>query len=236
MLAAGPGGTQEPPGMRLAFPPGHPGCREVTGRIQAASGRDTACCGSQHGHFAGPRGNGRDVRLWLAVARGPQGGRMEAAQAAGKQAAQAACLTPPRRLAVIVGKAGGGACLVEAPARLLRVWSLLQATSAELNRDPPPARAVPRLRSQLQAIRSDLEDCVSPPLIAELRHALPPAEALSADELRIECAALLSWTATLTIQMLSTLTAARGAPPPGPPRAGSRDLSPWPAQTPVRSR
>ena len=69
---------------------------------------------------------------------------------------------------------------------------------------------MPRLQRQLQAIRRELEDTVSPPLAAELRRILPSQdEAPSAGALRIECTVLLSWADSLTMQMLSTLEAAR---------------------------
>ena len=53
-----------------------------------------------------------------------------------------------------------------------------------------------------------------PPLpAAELRRIAPPRdEAPSAAGLRTECAVLTSWTGSLTMQMLSTLLAARQRP------------------------
>ena len=69
---------------------------------------------------------------------------------------------------------------------------------------------MPKLQSQLQAIRRELENTVSLPLAAELRRILPSRdEAPSAGALRIECAALLNWANSLAIQMLSELQAAR---------------------------
>ena len=69
------------------------------------------------------------------------------------------------------------------------------------------------LQRQPQAIRRELEDTVSPSLAAELRRiALPRDEAPSAAGLRTECAVLTSWTGSLTMQMLSTLLAARQRP------------------------
>lgn len=68
---------------------------------------------------------------------------------------------------------------------------------------------MPRLQRQLQAIRRELEDTVSPPLATELRRIAPPwDQAPSASGLRIECAVLTSWTGSLAMQMLSTLEAA----------------------------
>jgi len=69
---------------------------------------------------------------------------------------------------------------------------------------------MPKVQRQLQAIRRELENAVSPPLAAELRRILPPRdEAPSAGALRIECAGLMNWASSLTIQMLSGLEAAR---------------------------
>jgi hypothetical protein len=51
---------------------------------------------------------------------------------------------------------------------------------------------MPRLQRQLQTLRHDLEQAVSPPLAAELRRILPPQDAApTAGALRIECAVLL---------------------------------------------
>jgi len=129
---------------------------------------------------------------------------------------------PVRAFAVIIGEhAGGTACRVAAPGRLLRIWSLLQATQEQIADAALLPAGMPRLQRQLQAIRRELETSVSPPLAAELRRIAPPRdEAPSAAGLRIECAALTSWTGSLTMQMLSTLEA-----------AGKR-LSPQPAATP----
>ena len=147
----------------------------------------------------------------------------------------------PRRVAVAVGKPadGGRACRVEDPGRLLRVWSLLQATSEQIDRAALPPEGMPRLQHQLQAIRHELDKAVSSPLAAELRRILPPQDvAPSAGALRIECAVLLSWTGSLVIQMFSALTAAskRLSRPPaaGRPNAFAEAGSPdrLPGETP----
>jgi Protein of unknown function (DUF2587) len=119
---------------------------------------------------------------------------------------------PVRRFAVVVGEGADrdGAYRIDAPDRLLRVRSLLNGTYEQIDRAGLPQEGIPRLQRQLQAIRRELEDTVSPPLVAELRRILPPQdEAASAGALRIECTALLSWADSLTMQMLSTLHAAR---------------------------
>ena len=111
-----------------------------------------------------------------------------------------------RRFAVIVGKPArdGSACRVEDPGRLLRVWSLLQATSEQLDRAALPPEGTPGLQRQLRAIRHELEDAVSPPLAAELRRMRHRARARCGSN-----AVLLSWAGSLVIQMLSALVVAR---------------------------
>lgn len=115
-----------------------------------------------------------------------------------------------RRFTVVIGEpAGRAACRVEAPGRLLRVWSLLQATHEQIDRAGLPPDGIPGLQRQLRAIRRELEGTVSPPLAAELRRIAPPRDDTpSAAGLRIECAALTSWAGSVTMQMLSTLEAA----------------------------
>lgn len=118
---------------------------------------------------------------------------------------------PTWRFAVIVGKPAdrGYVYPVEDPGRLLRVWSLLQATYEQIDRAALPPDGMPRLQRQLQAVRRELDKAVSPPLAAELRRILPPHDAEPrAGALRIECAVLSSWTGSLVIQMLGALAAA----------------------------
>jgi hypothetical protein len=136
---------------------------------------------------------------------------MEKPDAPSGRQAESDVAAPVRRFAVIVGKpAGDSACRIEAPDRLLRVWSLLQATHEEIDHAALPPEGMPRLQRQLQEIRRELENTVSPSLAAELRRIAPPWEdAPSAAGLRIEYAMLASWTSSLTMQMLSILAAAR---------------------------
>lgn len=117
---------------------------------------------------------------------------------------------PSGRFAVIVSGPGGGpACRIDAPARLLRVWSLLQATQEQIDRVTLPPEGIPRVQCQLHDIRRELEGTVSSPLADELRRIAPPRdEAPSATALRIECAVLTSWTGSLTMQMLTALVMA----------------------------
>jgi hypothetical protein len=117
----------------------------------------------------------------------------------------------PARFVVIIGKPAGdgSACRVEAPDRLLRVWSLLQATYEQSDWAALPPESVPALQRQLQAIRRELEEAISPPLAAELRRILPPRDAApSVGALRIECAVLLSWSGSLMMEILRSLAVA----------------------------
>jgi len=117
----------------------------------------------------------------------------------------------PARFVVIVGKPAGdgSACRIEAPDRLLRVWSLLQATYEQSDWAALPPESVPGLQRQLKAIRRELEQAVSPPLTAELRRILPPQDtAPSVGALRIECAVLLSWSGSLMVELLRALAVA----------------------------
>jgi hypothetical protein len=83
---------------------------------------------------------------------------------------------PVRRFAVIVGEGAGdgSAWRIEAPGRLLRLQSLLEATYEQIDRAALPPEGMPKLQRQLQAIRRELENTVSPALAAELRRILPP--------------------------------------------------------------
>ena len=115
-----------------------------------------------------------------------------------------------QRFVIIVGDPadGGSAFLIENPARLLRVWSLLRATREQLASATLPPGGMPGLQQQLQAIRRELELAVSPPLVAELRRILPSHDATpSAGALRIESAVLESWVGSLVVQMLGVLVA-----------------------------
>ena len=119
---------------------------------------------------------------------------------------------PLRRFVVVVGEPAddGSACRIEDPARLLRVWLLLQAALEQLGGTTLPPEGMPGLQRQLQAIRRELDRAVSAPLAAELRRILPPCDiAPSAGALHIDCAALASWVASLVVQMLAVFVAVR---------------------------
>jgi Protein of unknown function (DUF2587) len=145
---------------------------------------------------------------------------MERPDAASGQQADNHAATPLERFTVIVGEpADTPACRIEAPGRLLRIWSLLRETQEQIDDVALPPEAMPRLQRQLQAIRRELENTVSPPLAAELRRIAPPwDEAPSAAGLRIECAVLTNWASSLTVQMLGTLEEAHRRLSRRPPR------------------
>ena len=137
---------------------------------------------------------------------------MDRSEAASGPQAVNQVAAPVRRFIVIVGKPAddGSVCRVEEPDRVLRVWALLQATSEQMDRAALPPEGIPALQRQLQAIRRELEQAVSPPLAAELRRVVPSQDAApSAGALRIQCAVLLSWAGSLVVQVLSTLEDAR---------------------------
>jgi hypothetical protein len=135
--------------------------------------------------------------------------------ASGRQAGDDGA-APVRGFVVIVGKPAdvgsadvGSADRIEEPDRLLRAWSLLEATYEQLDWAALPSEGVPRLQRQFLAIRGELERAVSPALAAELRRILPSRDAApSVGGLRIEYAVLLSWSGSLMVEMLRALAAA----------------------------
>jgi Protein of unknown function (DUF2587) len=147
-----------------------------------------------------------------AAVRDGQPDPMEAAEVTSRQPGKDGAVTSVRRFVVIVGEPadGGSQFRIEEPDRLLRVWSLLQATSEQLDGATLPPEGIPGVQRQLQAIHSELERAVSAPLAAELRRILPSHEAIpSAGALRIECAVLVSWVGSLVVQTLAALAAAQ---------------------------
>ena len=136
---------------------------------------------------------------------------MKETEATGGRQAGHDVAAPVRRFVVIVGKPVdvGPADRIEEPDRLLRAWSLLEATYEQLDWAALPPEGVPRLQRQFLVIRRELERAVSPPLVAELRRILPARDAApSADALRIDYAVLLSWSGSLMVEMLRALAAA----------------------------
>jgi proteasome activator-like protein len=125
---------------------------------------------------------------------------------------EAAAAGTPLRYVVIVGEHsddGSAAYRIEDPARLLRVYSLLQATFEQLQGATLPSEGMPGLQRQLEVIRRETERAVSPALAAELRRILPAHDpAPSVGALRIEFTVLVSWVASLIVQMLAAFAAA----------------------------
>jgi hypothetical protein len=154
---------------------------------------------------------------------------MEAAEMTSMRPGDDVTTAPVRRLVVIVGEAadGGSAFRIEDPVRLLRVWSLLRATLEQLDGATLPPQGMPALQRQLQVIRREVERAVSPPLAAELRRILPPGDAApSAGAVRIECAVLASWVASLVVRMLTVLVALRERSQPVSAATASADAAP----------
>jgi len=120
-------------------------------------------------------------------------------------------VTPPR-LAVIMGRPADASrvCRVDASDRVLRIWAMLASADDELHQASLRPGAVARLQRQLDALVGELDRSLSPALAGEL-HRLIGREAgteLSADELRVEYATLLSWTIGLVIGILTQLEVA----------------------------
>ena len=119
--------------------------------------------------------------------------------------------SPASRVAVSFSRPGPGpAFRVDSPARVLRLWSLLNAAAGEVRaaRLPPPARD--RLQRVLTGVSAELGQCLSPALAEELGGLLGPAPAAvpEAAELRVDYALLLGWLGGLVIGMLDQLEAA----------------------------
>lgn len=137
---------------------------------------------------------------------------MEATEVTGRPSADDQAARPAQRLVVIIGEPADAdsAFRVKDPARLLRVWSMLQATREELDGTTLPPEGMPGVQRQLQVIRREFERAVSAPVAAELARILPPRDAApSAAELRIECAVLASWVGSLVVRMLAVFVVAR---------------------------
>jgi hypothetical protein len=151
---------------------------------------------------------------------------MEAAEITRMQPGGDGAEAPVRRFVIILGDPAddGSVSRIEDPARLLRLWSLLQATFEQLEGTTLAPEGMPGVQRQLQTIRRELEQAVSPSLTAELRRILPPRDAApSAGGLRIECAVLSSWVSSLVLQMLAVFVGARERPPQAGAAAASAD-------------
>jgi hypothetical protein len=123
---------------------------------------------------------------------------------------------------------------VHAPDRVLRIWALLKAVARELHEADLPPGALPRLERTLEEATAELERSVSPALAAELHDLIPQHEVPpGADELRIECTALLAWTGGLAKAILSEIGGERKRQDPGR-RPGKQQGHPQRARSPQR--
>jgi hypothetical protein len=132
--------------------------------------------------------------------------------ATGQQPAGTGIVLPSTPVVVLLGGPAGArrACRVEAPARLLRLWCVLNAADHELHQVKLPPQAAPQLQHLLETVRADLERSVSPALAGELHHLTNwPAGPHGLDELRVESVSLLAWTGELVLAMLAQLQAAQ---------------------------
>ena len=137
---------------------------------------------------------------------------MEATEVRSRQSEGDETPAAVQRFVVIVGEPadGGSAFRVEDPARLLRVWLMLQGTLEQMQGTTLPPEGMARLQRQLQVIRREAERAVSAPLAAELSRILPPRdEPPSAAALRIECAVLVSWVGSVVVRMLAVFVTSR---------------------------
>jgi hypothetical protein len=120
------------------------------------------------------------------------------------------------RLAVVLNGHSGSPrpCRVEAPDRVLRMWTLLNTADDELHQAKLSPGAAARLERQLRVITTELERSVSPVLADELHHLIGQGRNASPTlaELRVDYASVLGWTGGLVIAMLDQLATTRLAP------------------------
>ena len=117
-------------------------------------------------------------------------------------------VVPMSRIVVALGRPaqGPGACRVESPERVVRMWELLNEAGGELHLQTMPPESLARVQRLLKAVKAELERSVSPALAEELRHLIDCVGGEpDAAEMRIEYASLLGWVGGLVIGMYSQL-------------------------------
>ena len=128
----------------------------------------------------------------------------------------------------------GRQCRVLAPARVLRMWALLNQASQELSARDLPPEALARLHRLFITVTAELRPSFSAALTNELDQLIGcPGDGTGARQVRIEYAGLLGWLGGLVISMLgeldtaawnlSLMTAAPPAPARPPSGAAGRD-------------
>lgn len=143
----------------------------------------------------------------------------------------------PSRFAVVLPGRGGPdrAGRVEAPGRVLRMWSLLNNAEEEFRQVKLPAGAQARLGQQLETVTAELEKSVSPVLASELRRLIGHDDGsapLRLDDLRVTYAGVLGWTGGLVIAMLDQLSTAPVRP--ADQNSAPSSLAAWIWQDPAR--
>ena len=121
-------------------------------------------------------------------------------------------VVPMSRIVVALGRPaqGPGACRVESPERVVRMWELLNEAGGELHLEIMPPESLARVQRLPKAVSAELERSVSPALAEELRHLIDCVGGEpDAAEVRIEYASLLGWVGGLVIGMYSQLEDAR---------------------------
>lgn len=119
--------------------------------------------------------------------------------------------TTPRLAVVLRGPTDAShICRVDAPDRVLRIWTLLNGADDDLHQVKLPPAALARLQRQLDALTAELDRSLSPALAGELHDVISGTDAAAptADELRVRYASLLGWTGGLVIEMLSQIETA----------------------------
>ena len=150
----------------------------------------------------------------------------EAAGPGGQRGTKAAV---PPCLAVVVGwgKDTSEVFRVDEPDRLLRIWALLGNAADDLRQAALPPEAIARLGRQLDTSVAEMETSLSPALAGELHRLIRPGKnaGLSADELRVEYAAVLAWTAGLLTEVLCQIDDAAARVVRGRGTSGTRPVT-----------